>query len=581
MSLLTIQDAITHTASQKNEIAVGIDFGTTNSLCFYFDGENIQTILDVTPSVVHFDSHGNVTENENAVHSIHSVKRLLTANEQIAVGTKKLWAEQIASEVFKKTKKEINSKLGNDVKKCVVTVPAYFDDTKRQAIKFAAELAGLEVIRMINEPTAAALYYGIDDREEGTYIVFDLGGGTFDVSILRMQKGVIKVIATGGDANLGGDDFDNTIAKKYNISKNTARFTKEYLSQNDILNGNSLDTDSRTDTNLSKEEIQSLQNLKITKDDFDETILHLVHKCVEVMHSVIQDAQISQNDIKGLVLVGGSTRMPIIKEALAHEFTVPVFDDTDPDRVVAYGAAVQAYNLTAKSSGNLLLDVIPLSLGIETLGGAVQKVIERNTSIPIEKTVKFTTFEDFQTGMMINISQGERDLAKDCRSLAKFELTNITPAKAGIIKVNIKFHVDENSILSVSAWEENGNAKNEIEVKPTYGIANEEIRSMLVDAIKNAQTDIEAKLTTDTIIDAKNVIKLVEDALKDKHLATNKELHAINTVLKNLHDAIQKQDRHQIDTLTKQLDTTAQDFVERRTAWYLNQYTEGKKVDEI
>ena len=576
MSLLNIEDAITH-KEQNEEIAVGIDFGTTNSLCYWFDGTQIHEIVDIMPSVLYFDSSGNITTQELAMQEISSIKRFLGQDIQIDIAGKKFWAEQLAAEVFRKIKKNIVEALGDGVKKCVVTVPAYFDEPKRNAIKFAAELAGLEVMRMISEPTSAAIYYGIDDRQEGYYIVFDLGGGTFDVSILQMSKGVVHVVATGGDANLGGDDFDEAIAKHYGISRKFAKVIKELLSENAFLEKKSLNQ-------ITQEDLSKLPN-EITKDEIDEIILPLIHKCVAVMQNALKDSQIPQSDIKGLVLVGGSTRMPIISEALNHEFSVPVFNDADPDRVVAFGAAVQAFHTVRKSTGNILLDIIPLSIGIETFGGAVQKIIERNTSIPFEKTVQFTTFEDFQTGIMINVVQGERDIASDCRSLAKFELKGITPAKAGIVKVSIKFLLDENAILSVEAWEESEDStkltQNSIQVKPSYGIAGDEIRAMLVDAIKNAQFDIENKLLIDATIDARNITKLVNDALTDSHLATKTELEKIHKVLNAIEEAIVEKNRGKIDDLAKTLDSTAKDFVERRTAWYLNQYTSGKSVDEI
>lgn len=571
MPLLEIEDPI---AIQENdgEIAVGIDFGTTNSLCYYFDGGRMNTIVDIMPSIVYYDENANITDAKNAKHTIKSIKRYLAQNEQITVGNKKFWAEQIAAEIFRKIKLEIESELEN-VKKCVVTVPAYFTDPQKQAVKFAAELAGFEVIRMIAEPTAAALYYNIDNQSEGIYIIFDIGGGTFDISILRMTKGVLHVIATGGDAALGGDDFDILIANHYGITIQTAKQIKEEISYHNQVTSIGL-------TGISIEDLQCLPNT-ITQSEINEIIMPLIQKCINIMQSTIADSGITDAEMQGIVLVGGLTRMPIIKEVLERKSKVQVFANADPDRIVAFGAAMQAYNIVKKSTGNILLDVIPLSLGIETMGGAVHKVIERNSSIPIESTVSFTTYEDFQSGIIINVVQGERDLAKDCRSLASFEITNLTPVKAGMVKVYVKFYVDENSILEVSAWEEGKESKSQIMIRPSYGINGDSIRAMLVDAINNAQEDIESKMLADIKIEGQNMLKMINEALLDKHLATKKESEQITDAKNQLESAIQEFDRHAIDSAIKTLDTAAQSFVEKRTSFYLNKYAQGKNVDEV
>lgn len=570
MPLLDIEDPI----EQKEDggVAVGIDFGTTNSLCCYFDGEQMNTIVDIMPSVVYYDDNANITTAKNAIHTVKSIKRHVAKNEQIAVGNKKFWAEQIAAEIFKKIKARVESELG-DIKKCVVTVPAYFTDPQKQAVKFAAELAGLEVIRMIAEPTAAALYYGIDNQAEGIYIVFDLGGGTFDVSVLRMAKGVLHVIATGGDATLGGDDFDIAIANRYGISIQTARQIKEEMSYYDQISSIGL-------TGVSAADLQQLPST-ITREEINTIVAPLVQRSIDIMESIIIDSGIPEEELHGIVLVGGSTKMPVIREMLHKKTKVQIFANADPDRIVAFGAAMQAYNIARKSTGNILLDVIPLSLGIETMGGAVHKVVERNSSIPIERIVKFTTYEDSQTGMIINVVQGERDLAKDCRSLGSFELTNLTPAKAGMVKVCIKFYVDENSILEVSAWEEGKEDKSQIVIRPSYGINGDSIRAMLVDAINHAQEDIESKMLADIKIEGQNMLKMINEALKDKHLADEDELKRILEAKDVLDGAIQEFDRQAIDVAIKNLDSAAQTFVEKRTSWYLNEYTKGKDIGEI
>ena len=525
MPLLNIEDPIKQ-SSNNGEIAVGIDFGTTNSLCYYFDGNTVHSIVDLMPSIVYFNKEGDVTTKENAEIEIKSIKRKLATQKEIQVGEKKLWAEQIAAEILKSIKNEVSEQLGSDVKKCVITVPAYFTEPQKQAVKFAGELAGFEVIRMLSEPTAAALYYGIDNKSEGVYVVFDLGGGTFDVSVLNMEKGVLHVVAIGGEATLGGDDFDIAIANNYGISIQTAKEIKEALSYAEQISSIGI-------KGIKPEDIKNLP-LIITQEDIVSIVIPLVEQCVKVVKNTITDSQISKSQMRGIVLVGGATRMPIIKERLDAEFGIEIFDNADADRIVALGAAVQAYNIVNRSSGNILLDVIPLSLGIETMGGAVQKIIERNSSVPIEQTVNFTTYEDMQTGIVLNVVQGERDLAKDCRQLAHFELKNITPAKAGMVKICVKFSVDENSILSVSAWEDGKENQSQIQLKPSYGINGDAIRTMLIDAIQNAQEDIEAKLLADIKNEAHSILKMINHSLTDKHLASPEELkiikHAVETL---------------------------------------------------
>ncbi|MBP7710576.1 MAG: Hsp70 family protein [Rickettsiales bacterium] len=582
MALLQITEpGASQEAEHSQEVVVGIDLGTTNSLIAIVENEKVKFFADdngneIHPSIVNYDSAGNVSNAVNTL-SISSIKRLMgksfadVKNEKfdfeidqnsdqkevlrIVVGSRKIRPAEVSSEILKHLKNLAEKNLKTEIKKAVITVPAYFDEAAKNATKLAANLAGLDVLRLVNEPTAAALAYGLDNAVEGTYCVYDLGGGTFDVSILKMQKGVFKVLGVAGDNALGGDDFDNLVAKKFGVSRTEARKIKEEFSKKDAA----------------------------ARQDFENLIAPKIEKTFTLTKNLLEDLDLESSDIKGVILVGGSTRIPLVTTKLAEIFGAQkILNKLDPDRIVAQGAAWQAYNLSGKSQ-NLLLDVIPLSLGIEMMGGIVDKVIHRNTAIPTALAKEFTTYADNQTGMKLHIVQGERELAADCRSLAEFEIKNIPAMAAGLARVLVTFKVDADGLLTVSAEEKITHAKQEITVKPSFGLDENEVKQMLLDSLKNSQTDIANRLLIEAVTASLKDITIVKQDLEkfaDSLAANEKKLIAENLkILENLIE--QKASRDAILEAQTQLGKAAENLVLTKVNTILNKKIAGKKVDQI
>ncbi len=610
-------------------LAVGIDLGTTNSVVAVSLEGRPEVLRDedglaLVPSVVAYAADGSAIVGgaarwlllDRPESVVGSVKRLMGRGVEdlkslagvlpydidddgdekdgqikdgqpgmvrLKVAGNRLTPVEVSAQILKFLKSRAEGHLGAKVDRAVITVPAYFDDAQRAATKDAARLAGLEVLRLVNEPTAAALAYGLDHGAEGLYAVYDLGGGTFDISLLRMDKGVFQVLATGGDAALGGDDFDLAVAEHFLKSRGpdspldrpqakmammTARLAKECLSTS--LEGEWM---------LEAGGEPSLHALD--RATFEELIGPLVERTITLCKGVLDDARLAAGDVKGVILVGGSTRIPLVRRRVGELFGAEPLKGIDPDEVVAAGAALQAEALTV-GSDNLLLDVTPLSLGIETMGGLVEKIIPRNTPVPVAKAQEFTTYQDGQGGMSIHAVQGEREMSDQCRSLARFELHGIPPMTAGAARIKVTFSVDADGLLTVSAREETTGLEQRVEVKPSYGLSEEEMTSMLYDSMKHAKEDMMLRLLTEARVEAERALAALAVALDaDMDLVGGAERKAIAGAVHDLRAAMEGEDRDAINGLMENLERITKPFAERRMDRGIRQALKGVEVDKL
>ena len=618
MALLQIAEPNMSAAPHQHRLAAGIDLGTTNSLVASVKSGSAVCLADEDgntslPSVVRYLGNGETVVGKEALaaqktdpqNTVSSAKRLIgrTLSEIDAAHLPYRFGQSekiielhtkngiktpidVSADILASLKARAEQSLGGELVGAVITVPAYFDDAQRQATKDAARLAGINVLRLLNEPTAAAIAYGLDNAAEGTFVVYDLGGGTFDVSVLQLSKGLFEVKATGGNSALGGDDFDHRlfchIVEKNSLSLTDTRDVQLLFG---LVRAAKEELSSQPETRVQAALSDGTTlDVHITRAEFHALTQHLVAKTLEPVKQALKDAGVSKSDIKGVIMVGGATRMLHVQQAVGAFFGQTPLNNLNPDQVVALGAAMQANVLAGnKNDGEwLLLDVTPLSLGLETYGGLAEKIIPRNSTLPTARAQEFTTFKDGQTAMTIHVVQGERELVADCRSLAKFTLRGIPPMAAGAARIRVTFQVDADGLLSVSAREQTTGVQAQIEVKPSYGLDDETITQMLRDSMANAKDDAAARARAEAKVEAEGLMAAVQAALDlDADLLDEAELSHIQSLMAQLHNSLPNHTADQIRATVQALSHATDDFAARRMDRNIQRALGGVSVESL
>jgi molecular chaperone HscA len=616
MALLQISEPGLSSAPHQRKLAAGIDLGTTNSLVATVRSGLTETLADcyghhLLPSVVNYQQQGLIVGQEaralaaqDPVNTISSVKRLmgrsladiqsryphlpyrLHASENglpmIDTAAGVVNPVRVSSDILKALADRAREALAGDLDGVVITVPAYFDDAQRQGTKDAARLAGLHVLRLLNEPTAAAIAYGLDSGKEGIIAVYDLGGGTFDISVLRLSRGVFEVLATGGDSALGGDDFDNLLADWLREQAGMSD-RQDAMLQRQLLDAATAAKIALSDADSVEVDVAGWRG-NVTREQLNDLIAPLVKRTLLSCRRALKDAGVEAQEVLEVVMVGGSTRVPLVRERVGEFFGREPLTSIDPDKVVAIGAAIQADILVGNKpdSEMLLLDVIPLSLGLETMGGLVEKVIPRNTTIPVARAQEFTTFKDGQTAMAIHVLQGERELVQDCRSLARFSLRGIPAMPAGGAHIRVTFQVDADGLLSVTAMEKSTGVEASIQVKPSYGLSDSEIADMIKDSMAHAGEDVQARMLAEQKVEAARVLESLHSALAaDGELLSDQERGTIEQSAAHLRTVAADHDVDAIKEAIKTIDKQTQEFAARRMDLSIRKALKGHSVDEV